>query len=326
MANATDPLARQIHGSDPQHLVEKIVRLRIYESRFWKERCFGLTVVGVVDEAERSLDYVGGVYGASVKPTPFLCLVLKLLQIQPSEAIVAELVAQTASKYLRALAAFYARLTLRAAHCRALLEPLLADRRKLARRTAAGWALTHVDELADELLEGATCCGIALPRLTSRAVLVATGALPPRASALDEEIDDDEEEEEEEEERQDEREEAAGRAGSEQQAGERPAASSSSSSGSSAAAAAAPAAASSSTAGGKRPRVEGGGGGGGGGGFLSQLKRRAGGGGDGAGAGASAPLRDDSAAAGAPPPPPPPPNSVAAWNAERAKLGLAPLK
>lgn len=43
MANRTDPSATTIHGTNPQNLIEKIIRDRIYTSRYWKEECFGLT-------------------------------------------------------------------------------------------------------------------------------------------------------------------------------------------------------------------------------------------------------------------------------------------
>ena len=88
MANRTDPLAAQVHGTNPQNLIERILRERIYANRYWKEHCFGLTAASLVDKAVL-LDAVGGQYSANAKPTPFVCLALKLLQIQPSEAIVA---------------------------------------------------------------------------------------------------------------------------------------------------------------------------------------------------------------------------------------------
>lgn len=43
MANRTVKDAHSIHGTNPQYLVEKIIRTRIYESKYWKEECFGLT-------------------------------------------------------------------------------------------------------------------------------------------------------------------------------------------------------------------------------------------------------------------------------------------
>lgn len=38
------------------------------------------------------LKYIGGVFGGNIKPTPFLCLVLKMLQIQPEKDIVVEFI------------------------------------------------------------------------------------------------------------------------------------------------------------------------------------------------------------------------------------------
>ena len=43
MANRTDPSAVTIHGTNPQFLVEKILRNRIYGANYWKEHCFALT-------------------------------------------------------------------------------------------------------------------------------------------------------------------------------------------------------------------------------------------------------------------------------------------
>ena len=38
------------------------------------------------------LRFVGGVYGGNIKPTPFLCLTLKMLQIQPEKDIIVEFI------------------------------------------------------------------------------------------------------------------------------------------------------------------------------------------------------------------------------------------
>ena len=43
MANKTVKEAVTVHGTNPQYLVEKIIRTRIYESRYWKEDCFALS-------------------------------------------------------------------------------------------------------------------------------------------------------------------------------------------------------------------------------------------------------------------------------------------
>ena len=43
MANRTVGDAKSVRGTNPQYLVEKIIRTRIYESKYWKEECFALT-------------------------------------------------------------------------------------------------------------------------------------------------------------------------------------------------------------------------------------------------------------------------------------------
>lgn len=45
------------------------------------------------------LRYIGGVFGGNIKPTPFLCLILKMLQIQPDKEIIIELIKQDDFKY-----------------------------------------------------------------------------------------------------------------------------------------------------------------------------------------------------------------------------------
>ena len=91
MANVTDPFAEAVHGTNPQNLIEKITRLKIYDSLYWKEQCFGLTAETIIDKAVM-LKYCGGIYGGNIKPTPFLCLTLKLLQLQPEKEIIYEFI------------------------------------------------------------------------------------------------------------------------------------------------------------------------------------------------------------------------------------------
>lgn len=130
MANRTDTVARQIHGTDPQHLVEKIIRMKVYEHMYWKEHCFALTAETLVDKAI-DLKYVGGCYGGNRRPTRFLCLLLKMLQIQPDKEIIREYIRNDDYKYVRLLGAFYLRLTGQAVEIYNYLEPLLNDYRKV---------------------------------------------------------------------------------------------------------------------------------------------------------------------------------------------------
>jgi len=185
MANVTDPLARHIHGTNPQNLIEYITRQKIYDSQYWKEECFGLSAVDITEKAALQIKAVGGSFGGNSKPTRFLCLVLKMLQIQPEEEIVEELVSNEDFKYVRALGAFYLRLTGRPADIYTILEPLLNDYRPLRRRDVTEWTLTTMDEFVDDLLRQDRVCGISLPRLPKREVLEESGYLEgPRRSAL----------------------------------------------------------------------------------------------------------------------------------------------
>uniref|UniRef100_A0A3P9N3A0 Pre-mRNA-splicing factor 38A n=1 Tax=Poecilia reticulata TaxID=8081 RepID=A0A3P9N3A0_POERE len=200
MANRTVKDANSIHGTNPQYLVEKIIRTRIYESKYWKEECFGLTAELVVDKA-MELKFVGGVYGGNIKPTPFLCLTLKMLQIQPEKDIIVEFIKNEDFKYVRLLGAMYMRLTGTAVDCYKYLEPLYNDYRKIKSQNRNGeFERMHVDEFIDELLHAERVCDIILPRLQKRQVLEEAEMLDPRVSALEEDLDEVESSEEEDEE------------------------------------------------------------------------------------------------------------------------------
>ncbi|KAJ7470424.1 PRP38 family-domain-containing protein [Mycena latifolia] len=182
MANTTVSGAQSIHGQNPQFLVETVIRNRIWESIYWKEHCFALTAESLIDKAIE-VRFIGGVYG-NQRPTEFLCLLLKLLQIQPEKEILVEYMRADEFKYLRALAAFYVRMTFRAVDVYELLEPLLKDYRKLRLRNMAGYSLTYMDEFIDQLLTEERVCDIILPRLTKRSTLEENGEIGPRQSRL----------------------------------------------------------------------------------------------------------------------------------------------
>ncbi|RKP14952.1 Pre-mRNA-splicing factor 38, partial [Piptocephalis cylindrospora] len=184
-----------------------IIRGRIYDSAYWRGHCFALNAATLVEKAVR-LKTIGGQY-ANTRPTNFLCLTLKLLQIQPEKDIIYEYIQDKRFKYLRALGALYLRLVGNPVECYTYLEPLLADYRKLRQQGPSGQLLTHMDEFVYSLLRDERVCDIILPRLPKRDTLEATGELDPRASLLDEELeeeedDDDDDDDDDEEESDDE--------------------------------------------------------------------------------------------------------------------------
>ncbi|KAI2501867.1 hypothetical protein MHU86_12559 [Fragilaria crotonensis] len=156
MANVTDPLAGAVHGTDPQNLMEYITRQRIYDCRYWKEECFGLTAADVLEKATKLTCY-GASFGGNSQPTKFLCLVLKLLQIQPPQELIDSFIQAEEFKYVRALGAFYKRLTARPADVYETLEPLYTDYSKLRYRDVTEWKLHTMDQLIHQLLHEDRC-------------------------------------------------------------------------------------------------------------------------------------------------------------------------
>ncbi|CAN1219769.1 Pre-mRNA-splicing factor 38 [Linum perenne] len=196
MANRTDPAAKSIRGTNPQNLVEKIVRSKIYQNTYWKEQCFGLTAETLVDKA-MELDHLGGTHGGNRRPTPFICLILKMLQIQPDKEIVVEFIKNDDYKYVRILGAFYFRLTGTDVDVYRYLEPLYNDYRKIRMKLPDGkFSLTHVDEVIDELLTKDYSCDITMPRVKKRWTLESLGILEPRKSVLEDDFEEEEEKEE----------------------------------------------------------------------------------------------------------------------------------
>lgn len=141
-----------------------------------------MTAESLIDQAI-ALRCIGGVYG-NQRPTEFLCLLLKLLQLQPEKEILIEYLQADEFKYMRALAAMYIRMTFSAVEVYELLEPLMKDFRKLRYRDMAGYSLTHFDEFIYSLLTEERVCDIILPRKAKRSILEENGEIGPRKSRL----------------------------------------------------------------------------------------------------------------------------------------------
>ncbi|KAJ5745328.1 hypothetical protein N7520_010510 [Penicillium odoratum] len=197
-----------VRGVNPVTLFEKAVRDRITDSYYWKEQCFGLNAATFCDRATE-LTFIGGTYGVSEKPSPFLCLAFKLLQLNPERDVILEylnfsdpgsddegdgqsgvLKARGDFKYLRALAAFYVRLTFDAVDVYKTLEPLLLDYRKLKRRVRDSFTLSYMDQFVDDLLTKDRICGTSLWKLPPRSQLEDLELLDERISPLADELEE----------------------------------------------------------------------------------------------------------------------------------------
>lgn len=215
-------------GQNPITRLEKGLRERITSSTYWAESCFGINEATLCDRAT-SLSFCGGTYGLHGKPTPFACLMLKMLALGIEKDIILEYlnysedeedeeesgaqngkaedgekseeVEETEAskkikelnrkpfKYLRLLAAWYIRLTFPPAEVYKTLEPLLTDFRKIRRKTKDGFILTQIDSIVDDLLVKDRIFGSSLPKLPSREILCELDLLDERESPLQDEVD-----------------------------------------------------------------------------------------------------------------------------------------
>jgi pre-mRNA-splicing factor 38A len=175
------------NGLNPATIMEKPVRERIIDCYFWKDQCFGVNEADIVNRVVEHVYFIAGTYGDSQRPSPFLCLAFKLLQLAPSKEIIQEYLGYGGEKfkYLRALAVFYVRLTFKAKDVYLMLEEFLEDKRKLKRKTRFGGnTLTYMDQLVDDLLVKDRMCSTTLWKLPKRAILEDQDELDPRISPL----------------------------------------------------------------------------------------------------------------------------------------------
>lgn len=188
-----------IRGQPPHLLFEEAVRNRIVDSYYWKEQCFGLNAATLCDRAV-DLTFFGGTFNDGQRPTPFLCLAFKMLQLNVEADIVEEYLNAGGDdfKYLRALAAFYVRLTSENSEdVYRKLEPYLEDYRKLRRRNNAGYSLTTMDDFVDDLLTKDRVCATSLWKLVPRTQLEDEDKLEERISPVAHMLEDSDEDRDE---------------------------------------------------------------------------------------------------------------------------------
>merc|ERR1712176_266731 len=135
------------------------------------------------------LKYVAGTVAPNTRPTPFLCLVAKMLQIQPDMSIVMTFIQNQDFKYLRCLGMFYLRMVGDSIDIYKILEPYYNDFRKIKYQRPDGvFQILHIDEFVDNLLHEERFLSMQLPRLVKRRVFEANDQLEPRISPLEDEF------------------------------------------------------------------------------------------------------------------------------------------
>lgn len=198
---------QMIKGTLAQNLMEKILRNKIINCTYYKMNCFGLNAETLIDRA-MELESVGGTFGGNRKPSAFLCLLFKMLQIQPEREIVLAYITNRNHKYVTVLGAVYLRLTGKPVDVYTYLELLYSDYRKIVKQKVNGrYELVHMDEIADELLTSDYAYDMNLPYLPRRKLLEDAGLIDSRVTVLSrEELKQMAEEDEEAEKREKERE------------------------------------------------------------------------------------------------------------------------
>ena len=152
-------------------ILDKLIRTRIFSSRYWKEECFGLNAEGLIDKAIK-LEYIGSTYSGSRRPTRFICLTFKMLQMSLPKEIAIQFLRAKDYKYLTALGIFYLRLVIKPPEVYQFLEPFYNDNRKLrVRDTIGNFSILHMDEFVDRLLHNEIVLDIMLPRIPKRSIL-----------------------------------------------------------------------------------------------------------------------------------------------------------
>jgi len=138
------------------------------------------------------LSYVGGTWGGARRPSPFLCLLLKMLMIQPEKEIVEAFISEKDFRYVRLLGLFYLRLVGTGEEIYKCLESVYSDNRKFKMRQLDGsFTIEYIDDFVDQLLTMPRVCDTTLPPLVQRKVLEDRGVLGKRVSLLDELLKED---------------------------------------------------------------------------------------------------------------------------------------
>lgn len=182
------------------HLVESIVRHRIQDSLFYKQHLFLANEVTILDTIVAHVHYIGGT-DAGGRPCPFLCCLLRLLELEPLQEILELYLRQNGFnefKYLTALALLYCRLVQKPIGFYALYDQYIRDYRKLrvhlklpdfANAVPIHYKLTYMDEWVDRLAEEDRVVDLIMPYMAPRQTYVEKGESEPRHYMLTDELE-----------------------------------------------------------------------------------------------------------------------------------------
>ncbi|RLV85711.1 Pre-mRNA-splicing factor 38A [Meyerozyma sp. JA9] len=193
----TDSYNDKRHVLNGAKLVEHIVRHRIHDSLFYKQHLYLTNEQTLLPVIVENVTFIGGT-DANGRPSPFICCLLRLLEIEPEERILAMYETQLGYnrfKYLTCLVMIYYRLTKSGADTYRHLEPYYKDYRMVRMQlkvpefengSARHFKVHTIDQWADDLLQQERVVDIILPRLVPRHILMQRGELEPRVYHIEE--------------------------------------------------------------------------------------------------------------------------------------------
>lgn len=179
------------------YLIEPIIRHRIQDSVFYKQYLYLTNEATILNVVTNNITYISGTDSIG-RPSPFICCLLRLLELDPSQKILDVYLNQSEFKYLTALILLYYRMTINNELTYTTLESYYTDYRKLLLKlknpeitstSVNHYTLTYIDEWVDFLLTKERLIDIMLPRLTPRYKLLESNLLKPRQYYIDVEDD-----------------------------------------------------------------------------------------------------------------------------------------
>ncbi|KAI5964870.1 uncharacterized protein KGF55_001941 [Candida pseudojiufengensis] len=181
------------------NLVEPIIRHRIQDSLFYKQYLFLTNESTILPIIIEHVKYVSGVDSIG-RPSPFLQVLLRLLEIEPSPEVIKVYLNQldfNEFKYLTCVTLLYIRLVYESEQIYKIFDQYLKDYRKLKIKSKNPefnefkqpifFKIIYMDEYIDEILNNDRIFDIILPRLIPRIQLVERGLIGPRQYFIDEE-------------------------------------------------------------------------------------------------------------------------------------------
>lgn len=183
------------------HLVESIVRHRIQDSLFYKQHLYLTNELTILDTIVAQVHYIGGT-DAGGRPSPFLCCLLRLLELEPLPEILELYLLQNGFnrfKYLTALALLYCRLVLKPPAFYTVHDQYIRDYRKLrmhlklpviTNTAPVHYKLIHMDEWVDLLAEDGRVVDLIMPYMAPRQSYVEKGEAQPREYGVTDELED----------------------------------------------------------------------------------------------------------------------------------------